>query len=181
MKIAVYLASSDGNDPQYRLNARQLGTWIGLHGHELVYGGAGVGTMSALADAVLEAGGRVTGVIPSFMCDGHRDRHDLSRLIIVKDMSERKKKMMNLADAFCALPGGPGTLEEVSEVISSLRLGLMNKKCILLSTNGFYDPLIKQFKLMKEAGFLREEEIPGLYFVRDVKEMEAVLEGKSHD
>lgn len=170
MNIAVYLGSSSGNDPAFQENARKLGSWIGAHHHTLVYGGASVGTMGVLADAALAAGGNVIGVMPRFMVNGRKDHHGLQKMIVTEDMSSRKKKMMELGDCYIALPGGPGTLEEVSEVISSQRLGLIHGNCLLLNTNGYYDALKFQLERMVRDGFIQKDEISQVFFVNTLEE-----------
>lgn len=154
MNITVYLGSSYGNDNSYADACHDLGTWIGKNGHTLVYGGAAVGTMGILADAVIDNGGKVIGIMPRFMINGKKNHTHLSEFIVTEDMSERKKKMMQMGDAFIAMPGGPGTLEEISEVISASRLHLIDKPVFLLNLNHYYDSLKKQFDVMRKAGFL---------------------------
>ena len=116
MNITVYLGASVGNDPAFLPAVRQLGTWIGSNGHALVYGGSKSGLMGALADSVLDAGGRVTGVEPSFFIEAEFQHDGIDDLIVTSDMAERKAKMIELGDAFVAFPGGTGTLEEIAEV-----------------------------------------------------------------
>ncbi len=176
MKITVYLGSSHGNDEKYGRLANDLGVWIALHGHTLVYGGAGLGLMNILAEAVRNNGGKVIGVMPEFMIRSGRNRNDLNELIITEDMASRRKKMLELGDAYIALPGGPGTLEEISEAISASRLRLHRNPCIFVNTDGYYEPLRQQFQMMMEKGFLRREEIADVYFAADLAEIAALLE-----
>ena len=110
MNITVYCGASGGNDPGYTEAARTLGRWIGHNGHRLVYGGGKVGMMGAVADAVLESGGKVTGVIPRFMMEKDLGHRGIDEMIVVETMGERKLKMIELGDCFLALPGGSGTL-----------------------------------------------------------------------
>ena len=112
MNITVYLGASEGVDPALKTAARELGAWIGKSGHALVYGGSKCGLMGELAESVLEAGGEVTGVEPRFFIDEGFAYDAITRLIVTRDMSERKAKMIELGDAFIAFPGGTGTLEE---------------------------------------------------------------------
>ena len=150
MNITVYLGSSIGDDPDYRKEAEHLGEWIGKNGHRLVYGGSHLGLMGVLSNAVLDSGGTVTGVMPEFMIASGRAGGKSIELIRVKDMAERKKKMLELGDAFIALPGGPGTLEEISEAISQSRLGRSEKECFLYDVDGYYDDLRRM--LLKMIG-----------------------------
>lgn len=126
-------------------------------GLALVYGGGHVGLMGIIADAVLEAGGEVTGVIPRALMDSEVGHDRLTRLLVVKDMHERKALMAEHADGFIALPGGIGTLEELFEVMTWLQLGYHAKPVGLLNVKGFYDPLLAFLDRQAEAGFLRNE------------------------
>ena len=141
MNITVYLGASEGNDPSLKEAVRALGTWIGNAGHALVYGGSKSGLMGELAESVLHAGGKVTGVEPQFFIDAGFEYNAVTELIVTKDMTERKEKMIGLGSAFIAFPGGTGTLEEIAEVMSKVSLGLLDKPCILYNLNGYYDGL----------------------------------------
>ena len=178
MNITVYLGSSIGDDPDYRKEAEHLGEWIGKNGHRLVYGGSHLGLMGVLSNAVLDSGGTVTGVMPEFMIASGRAGGKSIELIRVKDMAERKKKMLELGDAFIALPGGPGTLEEISEAISGLRLRLHTRPCILLNVNGYYDPLIRMFDSMEKSGFVRPEELRYVHFAECTEDIITILAGQ---
>lgn len=134
MNIAVYCGSASGNRPSFTEGAKALGSWIAQNGHTLVYGGSRTGLMGATADAVLAGGGKVIGVIPDVKLIQERRHPGLTECIETKDMAERKQKMIELADAYVALPGGPGTLDEISEVICLARLGIENKACVLFDT-----------------------------------------------
>ena len=140
MNIAVYCGSSCGNNPQYIEAARTLGRWIGENGHTLVYGGASKGLMGELADAVLKAGGRVTGVLPRVMLIQERKHMGLTEYIETSSMAERKTKMIELADAFVALPGGIGTLDEITEVMTLASLGIIKGPIVLYDAGGYYQP-----------------------------------------
>lgn len=118
MNITVYLGSSPGNDPKLNTVVRALGRWIGESGHALVYGGSRTGLMGALAESTLQAGGEVTGVEVSFFVEQALQYEGLTHFYVARDLPERRTKMIELGDAFIAFPGGPGTLEEISEVIS---------------------------------------------------------------
>ena len=123
MNITVYLGANEGNDPKLKEAVRELGMWIGKSGNSLVYGGSKCGLMGELAESVLTAGGEATGVEPQFFIDAGYEYDALTRLIVTRDMAERKTKMIELGDVFIAFPGGTGTLEEISEVMSKVVLG----------------------------------------------------------
>jgi len=153
--IAVFCGSSEGASPVYRETAAQLGRELARRGITLVYGGARVGVMGAVADAVLEEGGKVIGVLPYFLQRREVAHRALTELILVDSMHERKAKMVDLADGFLALPGGPGTMDEFFEVFTWGQLGLHRKPCGILNAGGYFDPLLAQFDVMAREGFLR--------------------------
>ena len=126
MNITVYLGAKEGNDPGLKKAVQELGTWMGSSGNALVYGGSKSGLMGAIADSVLAAGGEVTGVEPEFFIQDEFQHAGLTKLIVTKDMPERKSKMIELGDAFLAFPGGTGTLEEITEVMSKVSLKHLN-------------------------------------------------------
>ena len=126
MNITVYLGANDGTEIIHKTAAAELGRWIGKNGHTLIYGGSKCGLMGALAENVLLAGGKVIGVEPGFFVDAGYVYDDISQLIVTKTMAERKSKMIELGDAFIAFPGGTGTLEEITEVMSKVYLGHLN-------------------------------------------------------
>lgn len=175
MNITVYLGSAAGHDPVYRKRAEELGTWIGKSGHGLVYGGSRVGLMGVLAEAVLRAGGHVTGVEPQFFIDAGLEQLDLTQLIVVQTMPERKTRMIELGDAYIAFPGGTGTLEEISEIMSLVRLGHTEKPCILYNLNGFYEPLRQMLGKMTEEGFLPEKKRQKIRFAGSLPEIADIL------
>ena len=154
MKICVYCGSRHGVQPVYTEAARAIGTLIGRQGHGLVYGGGNVGLMGVVADAVLAAGGAVTGVIPEALVQREVGHQGLSEQFVVPDMHVRKRMMAERADAFVALPGGIGTLEELYEVWTWRQLGYHDKPIGLLNTAGFYDRLLAFMDLTVEQGFL---------------------------
>lgn len=155
--LCVYCGSSAGHDPAFADAARSLGQLMAGQGLALVYGGGHVGLMGIIADAVLEAGGEVTGVIPRALMDSEVGHDRLTRLLVVKDMHERKALMAEHSDGFIAMPGGIGTLEELFEVMTWLQLGYHAKPVGLLNVKGFYDPLLDFLDRQAEAGFLRQE------------------------
>lgn len=144
--LCVYCGSRPGADPAFAEAATQVGQWIGLHGGQLVYGGGHNGLMGILADACLAAGGRVVGVIPQTMVEREWAHTGCHELIVVGTMHERKRIMLERADAFIALPGGIGTFEEFFETWTWRHLGFHNKPVGLLNTSGYYDDLLKFFK-----------------------------------
>ena len=175
MIITVYLGSNEGKTPAFKSAVRELGSWIGSAGHTLVYGGSKCGLMGELAESVLLAGGEVIGVEPQFFIDMGLDYPEITKLIVTKDMSERKAKMIELGDAFIAFPGGTGTLEEISEVMSKVVLGHLHTPCIVYNLNGYYDHLIALFDHMAEEGFLNKEFRDTIRFAGSLKELASVI------
>lgn len=155
-RVCVNCGSNAGRLPDYVTAARRLGECLAGERIEIVYGGANVGLMGALADAALTAGGHVIGVVPRAIADRVGHQH-LSELRIVDTMHERKSLMVDLADAFIALPGGFRTLEEVFEVLTWAQLGLHTKPCGLLNTAGYYDRLLRFLDHAVREGFVRQE------------------------
>jgi len=155
-KVCVYCASSNKSNPKYLDAASQLGKTLALSNIEIVYGGGGAGSMGRVADAAIENGGRVIGIIPEFMIDLEWGHKGITELQIVDSMHERKEKMIAGTDAVIALPGGSGTLEELLEAITWKRLGIYSKPIIIVNQDGFYDPLIAQFKNCIDENFMSE-------------------------
>ncbi|MPZ75587.1 MAG: TIGR00730 family Rossman fold protein [Deltaproteobacteria bacterium] len=154
-KICVFTGSRQGVRSQYAAAARQLGAALVERGYGLVYGGGNVGLMTVIADAVLELGGHVTGVIPDSLVTKEVAHQGLSDLRIVRSMHERKAVMAELSDGFIAMPGGIGTLEEFFEVLSWAQLGIHGKPCGLLNTSGYYDQLIQFLDYAVDQDFLK--------------------------
>lgn len=175
MNITVYLGANEGNDPKLKKAVQELGTWIGESGHALIYGGSKSGLMGAIADSVLRAGGKVTGVEPQFFMESEVQHDGLTELIVTKDMTERKRKMIELGDAFIAFPGGTGTLEEISEVMSMVSLKHLQAPCILYNLNGYYDSLKALLNHMIAMGLSSEERQEGIYFAGNLKEVTDIL------
>lgn len=175
MRITVYLGSNPGNDPGLLTAVEALGAWIGKSGHTLVYGGARSGLMRALADSVLQAGGRVIGVMPRFFVDEGRAYERLTELIVTEDMSERKAKMIALGDAFLAFPGGFGTLEEIAEVMSKVVLKHLDAPCILYDLDGYYTGLKTQLSHAVETGLASKEALEKIRFVKTLDEIRELL------
>ena len=176
MKIAVFCGSSTGNNPSYINAAKKLGAFFGENGIDLVYGGGKVGLMGAIADAVLESGGKVFGVIPEYLKEKEIEHTGLTELFVVADMHERKAKMASMADAFVALPGGAGTLEEFFEVWTWAQLGHHSKPCALYNTNGFYQDLLAMVTNMTNSGFMSEEYANMLILADTPKELVRCIE-----
>lgn len=154
-RIAVYCGSSDAVEPKYKDLARGFGRLLAARGHELVYGGGRTGLMGAVADGALEGGGRVTGVIPTRIRDHEVAHLGLSELVIVDGMHARKQIMCGLSDAFVALPGGYGTLDELFEAVTWTQLGYHDKPCALLDPFGYFDGLVQFLDHALSEGFLR--------------------------
>ena len=156
-RLCVFCGSSAGNDPVYREIATRFGELMVQSGQELVYGGGSVGLMGTIADAVLNAGGRVTGVIPQFLATRELLHEGVTDLRITTGMHERKALMAELSDAFVALPGGLGTYEELFEVMTWAQLGLHCKPIGLLNISGYFDPLVQLVDRAISTGFCRDE------------------------
>ncbi|MFH6990299.1 TIGR00730 family Rossman fold protein [Flavobacterium collinsii] len=155
-RITVFCGSSFGTDEIYKEQASLLGKTLAKQNLELVYGGANVGLMGAVADGVLSEGGKAIGVLPNFLRSKEIAHLGLTELIVVESMHERKTKMNDLCDGVIALPGGFGTLEELFEMLTWGQLGLHKKPIAILNINGFYDSLIELTKIMVEKGLLKE-------------------------
>ncbi len=174
--ICVYCGSGFGEDPVFAENAAALGRSMAEQGISLVYGGGNVGLMGTIAQSVLDHGGYVTGIIPDFLKSREKLLDDVQETIVVPDMHTRKRLMFEKADAFVALPGGVGTLEELVEQMTWSQLGRHTKPILMLSTKGFWKPLLTLLAHMREQGFIR----PGLelsYLVAErVEEVIPMLE-----
>ena len=175
MNITVYLGANEGNDPALKESVKALGKWIGESGNALVYGGSKSGLMGELAESVLQASGKVTGVEPQFFMDEGFQYDGLTELIVTKDMAERKTKMIELGDAFIAFPGGTGTLEEIAEVMSKVSLKQLDAPCILYNLNGYYDDLKALLGHMIEKGLSSPERQEGIYFAEDLDDIKRIL------
>ena len=173
MNITVYL----GANPRLSEAVKELGTWIGQNGHTLIYGGSKCGLMGELAESVLNAKGKVIGVEPQFFIDAGFDYSEITQLIVTKDMTERKTKMIELGDAFIAYPGGTGTLEEIAEVMSKVSLKHLNAPCILYNLNGYYDDLKNLLNKMITYDLSSKDKQEDIYFVENLSEIVKVVEG----
>ena len=154
-KVCVYCGSGPGTDPAFVESARAFGAILAKNGIGLVFGGGSVGIMGTLSKSVLEHGGQVTGIIPEFLVVREHAMRGADNLIVTRDMHERKRKMFEMADAFVALPGGIGTLEELVEQITWIQLGRHRKPILLANIKGFWDPLCALIDHMKRLEFIR--------------------------
>ena len=170
-RIVVFCGSSAGHDPVYMEQALLLGAALAQKKLTLVYGGAKVGLMGAVADGTLNAGGQVIGVLPHFLQQKELAHEGLTELILVDTMHERKTKMNELCDGVIALPGGFGTMEELFEMLTWGQLGLHKKPVGLLNVNGFYDALVELSKTMTSNGFLTAENRDMLLCSHDISDL----------
>lgn len=166
--LCVYCGSNAGNDPAYAALARALGARFASDGIALVYGGGNVGLMGIVADAVLEGGGEVIGVIPQQLVDWEVAHKGVTRLEVVDSMHTRKMRMFELADGFIALPGGFGTLDEMFEMLTWRQLGLGKKPCAFLDVNGFWQPLMAMLDTMVRERFLHADQRNDLWHGSDI-------------
>lgn len=175
MNICVFCGSSTGNNPLYASAAQEFGKLIAEKGHSLIYGGGNIGLMGIVADAVLENHGKVIGVIPSFLAEREVAHQQLTQLEIVGTMHERKMRMAELSNAFVALPGGWGTLDELAEILTWKQLGLIQQPVFILNSNQFFNPLLDQMRLMVNEGFLREENLRSLHIAQEPGELISMI------
>ncbi|MBM6746696.1 TIGR00730 family Rossman fold protein [Bifidobacterium ruminantium] len=175
MNITVYLGAHEGNDPSYKKAVEELGAWIADSGNRLVYGGSNEGLMANIADAVLSHGGKVTGIEAQMFADRGVAHAGLTELVIVPDITERRTRMIELGDAFIAFPGGTGTLEEISEVVSKICLGQLSQPCVFYNLNGFYNDMRAFLQRMVDAGFSTAERQQGIYFASNLAEIERII------
>ena len=156
--ICVFCGAKPGNDPRYVSGAREIGREIARRGWRMVYGGGRVGLMGECADAALAAGAEVVGIIPDGMLAREQGHRGITRLEVVPDMSVRKQRMIQVSDAFVALPGGLGTLDELFEVLTLRQTGYHGKPLALYNQDGYFDPLIAACRAFVEAGFVLERD-----------------------
>lgn len=175
MNITVYLGAREGNEPVFRETAAEVGKWIAEAGHRLIYGGSGIGLMGVLADAAMESGGEVIGVEPQFFIDDGFLHEGITKTIPTETMAERRLLMMEMGDAFIALPGGIGTLDEISEVIVMAALGKHKKPCILYNKNGYYDLLRGMFDRMTNYEFMAEDARNRIVFADTLEDIQRAV------
>lgn len=172
MNIAVFCASSEPKNPDYVLSAIELGKEIAFRGHTLYYGGSNLGTMGHVSGAALDAGGEVVGVIPTIFSDDIIYSQSVTKLVKVASMAERKEYLIHHCDAFIALPGGIGTLDEILEVMVANQLNIINRKPIVLyNPNGFFDNFLRQIDVMGDNGFFRSGKRPEIRCSSDIKQL----------
>ncbi len=169
--VCVFCGSSMGKHPIYKKSAHDLGEQIAKEKLSLIYGGGSVGLMGILANAVLEHGGEVIGVIPEFLYNHELGHDGVSELIIVDSMHQRKQKMADLADGFIAMPGGIGTLEELFEIFTWSQLALIKKPVAIFNVNHFYDNIFELLNKMAAEGFIKKETVKSLIFSQNIQEL----------
>ncbi len=175
MNITVYLGSTYGNDPDFQSKIIELGTWIAQHGHTLVYGGSRTGLMGELAQSVLDHGGNVIGVEAQRFVDENVQMTNLTKLYIEKNITDRRTRMVELGDVFITFPGGVGTLEEVSEIISKLSLDELHCPCIIYNVNGYYDLLKDFLEHMIDCGLSTPNKQKHIHYVSNLQEIEKLI------
>lgn len=173
--VAVYCGSSSGANGVYREQAAGLGSFFAKHGIHVIYGGGKVGLMGAVADAVLEAGGQITGVIPDFLKLKEVAHDGLSELICVENMHQRKALITDMSDGAIALPGGLGTLDELFEMLTWGQLGLHAKPVGLLNTNNYFSPVLGAIEQMISEGFLKERNREMILVSEDMQDLWAKM------
>jgi uncharacterized protein (TIGR00730 family) len=169
MKISVFASSSSKIDKVYFKAASKLGSLLAEQGHEIIFGGGSIGLMGALADAALEKKGSLIGVIPQFMKDRGWGHPEVKNMIITEDMSTRKQAIFNIAEAVIALPGGIGTVEELTESITLKQLGIYKGPLVIMNINNFYVPLLSFLDQLIESKFMRDSH-KGIWNVVDSPE-----------
>ena len=179
MNITVYCGAAEGLDPEYIVRAKELGAWMASKGHTLIYGAGNSGMMGAVSDALIEGGGEAIGVTPRFFILAEETRDDLAEVVISDDMSTRRSWMIDNGDAFIALPGGMGTLDEITEVMTYKRLGLLgkvNKPVMIYNVNGYYDRLFSFLDDMKDQNFCRQLDRDNVIEVKCLEDIVRALE-----
>lgn len=174
MRIAVYCSASDELPEHWREDARTLGRWIGLSGAELIFGGVGCGLMKIVSEAARSAGARTVGVVPARRLDMAAPH--MSVAIRTSDLSERKRIILNLADAFVALPGGYGTLDEVASTVAHLCFTGRQAPIVLCNTDDIFTPLVEQYRTFAEKGLMRGTSLENLHVTDNIGEAISVLE-----
>jgi uncharacterized protein (TIGR00730 family) len=174
--VCVFCGSADGVRPEYGAIARELGRRIVESGYGLIYGGASVGLMGAIADAALAMGGEVVGVIPDVIMDREIGHQGLTELHVVRTMHERKALMAERGDAFVALPGGYGTMDEFIEIVTWAQLKIHAKPCVLVNVNGYYDALLRLFDAAVSEGFIKQENRSLVQVARSAAEAMGIIE-----
>lgn len=174
-KLCIFCGSAKGHDEKYLKLGKSIGQMLAKNKIALVYGGASIGLMGAIADGVLESGGNVFGVIPQALVDYEVAHPKLTELFIVENMHQRKQKMYDLSDAFLSLPGGMGTLDEMFEVLTWTQLKYHQKKSYILNYDGFYDSLLSYINHSMQEGFIKKEHVSLLDVLKTESDLENVL------
>ena len=177
MNVCVFCGSSSGLNPVYAEAARDLGSLFARKAITLVYGGGNIGLMGVVADSVMAHGGNVIGVIPEFLLNREVGHRGITELEIVQSMHQRKQRMADLADAFIALPGGWGTLEELAEILTWRQLQLIQHPIGILNTNRFFDPLLRQMEFMSNEGFLNPSNLELLHVEETAEQVLMAISG----
>lgn len=172
---AVFCGSQLGKDERFMTDALQIGRWLALHNIRLVYGGGNIGLMGIVANAVLENGGSVTGVIPEILDKRERAHKNLTELLVVENMHIRKKKMYELCDVAIILPGGYGTLDELFEMITWNNLSIHDKRIFIINTTGYYNHLLAHISTMQQQGFLYEAPWEKIIVIDQLNKLEDYL------
>jgi uncharacterized protein (TIGR00730 family) len=179
MNITVYCGAAEGQDPEFIARARELGAWMAAKGHTLIYGAGNSGMMGAVSDALIEGGGAAIGVTPRFFILAEETRDDLTEVVISDDMSTRRNWMIDNGDAYIALPGGMGTLDEITEVMTYKRLGLLgkvNKPVMVYNVNGYYDRFFSFLDDMRDQSFCRQLDRDNVIEVKCLEDIIRALE-----
>ena len=174
--ICVFCGSNFGNDKIYVENAKKFAQEIVKNKLTLVYGGGNIGIMKIISDTVMDCGGEVIGVIPKFLNEHHLGNEKITELKVVADMHERKLTMYNLSDYFVALPGGLGTFEEITEILTWKQLFLHNKPCALLNINNFFDGFIKFLQRSVDDGFMKQIHVDNIIIEKDYSKIISKLQ-----
>lgn len=175
MNITVYLGANKGNDDKLSKAVVEFGEWIGKNNNTLIYGGSKTGLMGELAQSVLSNNGKVIGVEVELFVKDKLEFEGLTKLYITKDMSTRKNKMIELGDVFVAFPGGTGTLEEISEIMSKVSLRQINSPCILYNLDGYYNGLKILLNKMIEKDLSSYEKIKNIYFANNLEDIKKII------
>ncbi|MFN8253461.1 MAG: TIGR00730 family Rossman fold protein [Ferruginibacter sp.] len=173
--LAVFCGSKSGSNPLFEKHALQLGHIMAAKKITLIYGGGNKGIMGAVANAVLEKNGTVTGIIPQLLTDREHSHHGITELIVVENMHVRKKMLYEKCDAAIILPGGFGTLDELFEMLTWNQLSIHDKKIFILNTAGFYDNLLTHARTMQDSGFLYDDITERITVISDPGELESML------
>lgn len=173
--VAIFCGSKSGNKPDYESDAKQLGKLLAVAGIEIIYGAGNKGIMGCVANAALEHGGKITGVIPRVLIEWEVQHTGLTELIVTETMHQRKKLMYELCDAAVILPGGYGTMDEFFEMLTWNQLHIHSKRILLLNTAGFYDPLNVYIQKMEDEGFLYNHVEPRIRFCDTAEEIVNML------